>query len=82
MDQNYRRLEYTRYADDFLLGFIGTEKEAEAIMEEVKEFLRRMLQLECSEEKTKIVHHSKGVIFLGFHLVSNTLKAKADKVSS
>ena len=82
MDQNYRRLQYTRYADDFLLGFIGTKKEAEAIMEEVKEFLRRMLQLECSEEKTKIVHHSKGVIFLGFHLVSNTLKATADKVSS
>jgi len=82
LDQNFRRLQYTRYADDFLLGFIGSKKEAEAIMVEVKEFLRRILQLECSEEKTKIVHHSKGVIFLGFHLVSNTLKARANRVSS
>ena len=36
-DLNYRRLQYTRYADDFLLGFIGSKAEAEIIMAEVKD---------------------------------------------
>ena len=30
-DPGYRRLRYTRYADDHLLGFIGPKAEAEAI---------------------------------------------------
>ncbi len=78
-DPNYRRLQYTRYADDFLLGFIGSKAEAGAIMEEVKGFLQTTLLLECSEEKTKIVHHSKGVIFLGYKLSTYDLKADADR---
>ena len=64
-DPNYRRLQYTSYADDFLLGFIGRKAEAETIIEAVKGFLQTALHLECSEEETKIVHYSKGVIFLG-----------------
>ena len=79
-DPEYRRLQYTRYADDFLLGFIGSKADAEAIMEEVKGFLRRGLRLECSEEKTKIVHHKKGVNFLGYHLGTRPLKASANRV--
>ena len=82
LDPDYRRLQYTRYADDFLLGFIGSKAEAQAIMEEVKGFLQTALRLECSEEKTKIVHHSKGVIFLGYHLVTHALKANADRARS
>jgi hypothetical protein len=30
-DPNYRRLRYCRYADDFILGFIGPKSEAETI---------------------------------------------------
>jgi hypothetical protein len=78
-DPDYRRLQYTRYADDFLLGFIGSKAEAQAIMEEVKGFLQTALRLECSEEKTKIVHHSKGVIFLGFQLTTHSMKADAER---
>jgi hypothetical protein len=33
MDPNFRRLKYIRYADDFLLGFIGSRKEAEEVLE-------------------------------------------------
>ena len=78
-DPNYRRLQYTRYADDFLLGFIGSKAEAETIMEEVKGFIQSALHLECSEEKTKIVHHSKGVIFLGYQLTTHSMKADAER---
>jgi len=35
-DPSFRRLRYIRYADDFLLGLIGTKAEAEAIKQQVK----------------------------------------------
>jgi|SRR5271169_2733571 len=47
-DPEYRRLRYCRYADDFLLGFIGPKQEAE----EIKERLRTFLQ---EEQKTRAV---------------------------
>ena len=75
-------MQYTRYADDFLLGFIGDKAGAEAIMKEVKGFLQKTLSLECSEEKTKIAHHGKGVIFLGHHLGIRAMKASANRVKS
>ena len=54
-DPNYRRLRYCRYADDFLLGFVGTRQEADAIKRQVGDFLQT-LDLTLSEEKTLITH--------------------------
>src|SRR5437588_4254158 len=51
-DPNYRRLRYVRYADDFLLGFIGPRWEAEEIKQHIGEFLRDELKLELSQTKT------------------------------
>jgi retron-type reverse transcriptase len=68
MDPGFRRLHYVRYADDFLLGFIGSRREAEGIMREIKEYLKNTLLLECSEEKTKISDHKEGTRFLGYDL--------------
>ena len=59
-DPNFRRLKYVRYADDFLLGFIGPGCEAEKIKEEIGEFLQKEVKLEMSEEKTLITHAYKG----------------------
>lgn len=59
-DPKYRRLRYVRYADDFLLGFIGPGCEAEQIKEEIGEFLRKELKLEMPKEKTLITHAYKG----------------------
>lgn len=47
-DPNYRRLKYCRYADDFILGFIGPQSEAEAVKEAVAVFLKDRLHLEMS----------------------------------
>jgi group II intron reverse transcriptase/maturase len=55
-DPNYRRLRYIRYADDFLLGFVGPKKEAEDIRERLREFLASQLKLTLSQEKTLITH--------------------------
>ena len=51
-DPNYHRLSYVRYADDFLLGYIGPKAEAEAIKEAIGAFLHDRLHLSMSEEKT------------------------------
>ncbi len=55
-DPDYRRLRYTRYADDHLLGFAGTKTEAEQIKNELAAFLRNDLKLDLSTEKTLITH--------------------------
>jgi group II intron reverse transcriptase/maturase len=55
-DPHYRRLSYARYADDFLLGFIGPKAEAEVIKEAIGTFLRERLHLTMSEDKTLITH--------------------------
>ena len=55
-DPGYRRLRYSRYADDHLLGFIGPKAEAEKIKGQLAAFLRDELKLELSAEKTLITH--------------------------
>lgn len=68
-DPEYRRLKYVRYADDFLLGFIGPRMEAEEIKRQLREFLREELKLELSEEKTLITHaRSEAARFLGYEV--------------
>jgi group II intron reverse transcriptase/maturase len=68
-DPDYRRLNYVRYADDFLLGFIGPKSEAEAIKQQLKTFLQEQLKLELSEEKTLVTHaKSEAAKFLGYEI--------------
>jgi group II intron reverse transcriptase/maturase len=58
-DPNYRRLRYCRYADDFLLGFIGPKTEALEIKRKIGKFLET-LGLTLSKEKTLITHATTG----------------------
>ena len=68
-DDSYRKLEYIRYADDFLLSFAGPKHEAEKIRGHIKDFLERELLLELSLEKTLITHaRSEKARFLGYDL--------------
>lgn len=66
MDPNYRRLNYVRYADDFLIGVIGSKSDAEAVLQRVRVFLKEVLYLDVSEEKTGIVKATDGARFLGY----------------
>lgn len=68
MDESYRRLKYIRYADDFILGVIGSKEEAQRIKEDIKSFLSASLALELSEEKTLITHTGKSAKFLGYEI--------------
>ena len=55
---------YVRYVDDFIL--LGSSKEELIILEVIKDFLNKSLNLELHLEKSKIVNLSKGVDFVGF----------------
>jgi len=66
-DSNFRRLRYVRYADDFILSFIGTKSEAEAIKAAIGEYLRDRLRLEMNASKTLITHaRTEHARFLGY----------------
>ena len=68
MDESYRRLKYIRYADDFILGVIGSKEDAQRIKDDIKSFLSESLALELSEEKTLITHTGKTAKFLGYEI--------------
>ena len=65
-DAKFRRLLFCRYADDFLIGVIGSKADAREIMEQVAAFLRDRLKLEASAEKSKVSKASDGTVFLGY----------------
>jgi group II intron reverse transcriptase/maturase len=78
-DPDFRRLHYVRYADDFVLCFIGPKAEAEQIKEKLRRFLLANLKLELSEEKTLITHALEGrAKFLGYEIHRQQCDTKLD----
>src|SRR5712692_8040588 len=68
-DPGYRRLRYSRYADDHLLGFTGPKAEAEQIKARLAQFLRDDLKLDLNEDKTLITHaRTSAAKFLGYEI--------------
>lgn len=67
-DVDYKRIVYTRYADDFLIGIIGSKEDAQMVKQDVKEYLLENLKLEMSEVKTKITHTGDRARFLGYDI--------------
>ncbi|MBE5101483.1 reverse transcriptase domain-containing protein [Priestia aryabhattai] len=68
-DEDFKRMYYTRYADDFLIGMIGDKQEALQVKQKLAEFLKDDLQLNLSQEKTLITHSSKPARFLGYDVM-------------
>ena len=76
-DPGYRRLRYSRYADDHLLGFTGPKAEAEAIKDQLAAFLRDELKLELSPDKTLITHaRTRAARYLGYEIVTQHADSK------
>lgn len=66
MDTEYKRVVYVRYADDFLIGVIGSKEDAKQVKTDVGEFIKEQLHLEISPEKTLITHGNDFARFLGY----------------
>lgn len=67
-DGTYKRLVYVRYADDFLIGVIGSKEDAKAVKAELAVFLKAELHLNLSQEKTLVTHSSRKAHFLGYDI--------------
>lgn len=84
LDSDYKRIQYTRYADDFIIGVIGSKQDAIRVKQDVKQFLQDTLKLEMSDAKTKITHTGDKARFLGYDITvsrsQNTKKLSNGKV--
>ena len=74
-DDTYKSLQYVRYADDFLIGVIGSKEDAERLKQNLAAFLRETLGLTLSDTKTKITHTTQKARFLGFDITVSRSQA-------
>ncbi|MDO8054085.1 reverse transcriptase domain-containing protein, partial ['Opuntia sp.' phytoplasma] len=74
------RVEYIRYADDFIIGVKGEYDKAERVKNQVTQWLEQDLKLTISKNKSKIVKASKGTRFLSYLIkVNPTNKTRTRK---
>ena len=79
MDEDFKRMKYVRYADDFLICVIGSKADCLKAKEDIKIFLQEQLKLQLSDEKTLITNAHDTAKFLGFEVtVRSTNKTKKD----
>lgn len=80
IDPTFKKIQYVRYADDFIVGVIGSKVDAVEIKQKLSAFLHDALNLTMSEEKTKITHSAELIRFLGYDLtVSRSQDSSRDK---
>ena len=81
IEPHFKRLQYNRYADDFVVGIIGSKEDAQRVKADIKQFLQEKLGLVLSEEKTKVTHSAKLIRYLGYDFTisrSKSLKRNKD----
>ena len=67
-ETSYKVIQYVRYADDFIVGVIGSRRDAEMLKQDLTIFLKEKLGLTLSAEKTKITNTSNSARFLGYDI--------------
>lgn len=68
MDETFRRIKYVRYADDFLVGVIGSKADCVQLKAQITQYMNDVLKLELSKEKTLITHSEEKAKFLGYEI--------------
>lgn len=80
-EETFKSLQYVRYADDFIVGVIGSREDAESVKNDLAVFLKEKLHLTLSVEKTKVTNTSERARFLGYDIKvsrSQDIKRKKD----
>lgn len=66
VDSQYKRAKFVRYADDFIIGVIGSKEDCASILAEINTFFSREIKLTLNLEKSKITHARNNMAhFLG-----------------
>lgn len=68
MNNGYKRLRYVRYADDFIIGIIGSKADSLKVRDDISAFLAEKLKLTLSPAKTLITHAARPARFLGYQI--------------
>jgi group II intron reverse transcriptase/maturase len=80
MDENFIRVSYCRYADDFVVGVIGSKTLAVELKDKIACFLKQELGLELNQEKTAVTNLSQEhVKFLGYEIAKAHENTKITK---
>lgn len=75
-----RKIAYVRYADDFIIFVWGTKNDCLEIKKFVKNFLKSELDLDLSDDKTRITYLKKSkAAFLGFQIWQSPAKLLSSK---
>jgi len=75
IDTDIRHIQYVRYADDFLIGVVGSREYAVQVRKDINNFLKSSLHLKV--KKDNLVHRNDGpVIFLGHKIRLSEFKVK------
>jgi len=80
-DPEQMKIQYIRYADDFICGMISNKKTAYEALSYIA-LCAANVGMSLNEEKTNVKHHEKGVHFLGYHIYGDyghKIKWKPDK---
>ena len=76
-NNDYVRIHYVRYADDFVVGIEGSYNKAQEILENIKYFVKNELNLKLNSEKTGIKNYAtKPFLFLGYSIRAPHFKGK------
>lgn len=67
-ETSYKAIQYVRYADDFIVGVIGSHEDAKKLKKDLTVFLKEKLGLTLSTEKTKITNTAENARFLGYDI--------------
>lgn len=67
-ETSYKAIQYVRYADDFIVGVIGSHEDAKKLKQDLSVFLKEKLGLTLSTEKTKITNTAENARFLGYDI--------------
>lgn len=64
----YKNLQYVRYADDFIIGILGSKEDCQNIKCNLSNYLTKALKLELSSKKTLITHSRDKARFLNYEV--------------
>ena len=67
-ETSYKAIQYVRYADDFIVGVIGSHEDAKKLKQDLTVFLKEKLGITLSTEKTKITNTAENARFLGYDI--------------
>ncbi len=79
-DESFKQMRFVRYADDCLIGVIGSKEDCIQLREKINHFLDNELQLALNMEKTSIIHATtESPFFLGHYIKITPEEKKATK---